>query len=189
MAAGGATVAPVLPGDDHGDRNANDGGDGRDHRPQALLLSRFDHERLPASSAAEHLEAKPAGRAPNLCSCRTASWLTTEGFGRWGVVAACPQGTGLCCVSRAGLLVPRTTVPGGRPWALAIPPGAPAARSQALRWLLARERPAGDPRMIAVAITAEPEGDPSVDELAIGGRRLDPGASPPPLRRLRFTFI
>jgi hypothetical protein len=43
--------------------------------------------------------------------------------------------------------------------------------------------------MIAVAITAEPEGDPSVDELAYRWSSTRPWCCTPSLLRLRFTFI
>jgi len=66
-----------------------------------------------------------------------------------------------------GVSVPRTTGAVARPWAL---PSCPARRRRGPR--LRRLRP----------------GLPGADELAMGGRRLDPGAAPPPsLQRLALS--
>ena len=71
-------------------------------------------------------------------------------------------GHGTVLVSRAGLFLPRTTAAVARPWAL------PSARR-------------GSPRSPAVRRLRP--GEPRHGELAIGGRQLDPGASPPPSLR------
>ena len=76
-----------------------------------------------------------------------------------GVVAACP-GVGLCCVSRAGLFLPRTTAASAEPWAHFVLSGAATPRS-----------PTRDGSGLDT---------PDADELAIGGRRLDPGDPSPP---------
>ena len=57
--------------------------------------------------------------------------MAAGGENRWPPLCSCrlPQGMGLCCVSRAGLFLPRTTAALAWPWAL---PSCPARRRGAV---------------------------------------------------------